>query len=68
MPALEEENARLREALESTLDTLERASRQLTADNKLVLGGRAWGGLVITAAEDALTSTREGLSTEQEGK
>lgn len=52
--------SKLTEALEAALDGLKRASRQLTDDHKIVLGGKQWGGLLIAQAEAALSETNKG--------
>ena len=55
-----------REALVAARDTLSAASRQLTDDHKIVLGGKRWGEVTsakIDAALAALDAETEGWRT-----
>lgn len=47
---------KVREALEAARDTLSAASRQLTDDHKIVLGGKRWGETTIAKIDAALAA------------
>lgn len=47
---------KVREALEAARDTLSAASRQLTDDHKIVLGGKRWGETAIAKIDAALAA------------
>jgi hypothetical protein len=47
---------KVREALEAARDTLSAASRQLTDDHKIVLGGKRWGETTIAKIAAALAA------------
>lgn len=59
LAAAKERERVLVEALIETLRSLEIASRELSHEHKLVLGGKRWGGTAIDKARAALASVKE---------